>query len=164
MKKTSEAVVAIMVVAMLAGTCSTAYCATAAEIGRDGRFIAYDDGTVLDTKTKLMWAAKDNGYDINWANATSYCENYRAGGYTEWRMPTLDELEGLYDDALTYKSDCGFNVHLTQLIRLTCISAWAAGTNGSAAARFRFYDGTRYWYQQWSGEATRALPVRSSRK
>jgi hypothetical protein len=53
----------------------------AKEIKRDGRFIAYDDGTVLDTKTKLMWAARDNGSNINWANAKSYCENYRGGGY-----------------------------------------------------------------------------------
>jgi len=28
----------------------------AGEIGRDGRFIAYDNGTVLDTETGLMWA------------------------------------------------------------------------------------------------------------
>jgi hypothetical protein len=62
----------------------------ASEIGRDGRFIAYDNGTVLDTKTNLMWAAKDNGSDINWSNAKSYCENYRGGGYKDWRMPTQD--------------------------------------------------------------------------
>lgn len=30
------------------------------EIANDGRFIAYDNGTVLDTGTNLMWAAKDN--------------------------------------------------------------------------------------------------------
>lgn len=39
------------------------------EISRDGRFIAYDNVTVLDTRTNLMWAAKDNGGNINWANA-----------------------------------------------------------------------------------------------
>jgi hypothetical protein len=138
--------------------------AVAAEIARDGRFIAYDDGTVLDTKTKLMWAAKDNGIDINWVDAQSYCENYRGGSYTEWRLPTLDELEGLYDDKKTYKSDCGFNVHITELIRLTCITPWAAGTNGTAAARFRYYDGTRYWYPQWSSDFNRVLPVRSTGK
>ena len=64
------------------------------EISRDGRFIAYDNGTVLDTKTNLMWAAKDNGSDINWDNAISYCENYQGGGYTDWRMPARDELAG----------------------------------------------------------------------
>jgi hypothetical protein len=30
----------------------------------DNRFIAYDNGTVLDTETNLMWAANDNGSDI----------------------------------------------------------------------------------------------------
>jgi hypothetical protein len=57
--------------------------ATAKETARDGRFIAYDNGTVLDTKTSLMWAAKDNGTDINWQNAKTYCENYHGGGYSD---------------------------------------------------------------------------------
>ena len=34
------------------------------EIGRDGRFIAYDDGTVLDTKTNLMWAAQADASNV----------------------------------------------------------------------------------------------------
>jgi hypothetical protein len=71
------------------------------QTGRDGRFIAYDNGTVLDTSTNLMWAAKDNGSNINWADAES---NYRGGGYTDWRMPTQDELAGLYDGAVTGKN------------------------------------------------------------
>jgi hypothetical protein len=48
---------------------------TATEIKREGRFIAYSNWTVLDTHTDLMWAAKDNGYNINWSDAKSYCEN-----------------------------------------------------------------------------------------
>jgi hypothetical protein len=54
-------------------------------------------GVVLDTKTGLMWAAKDNGGNINWFGAKNYCDNYRGGGYTGWRMPTQDELAGLYE-------------------------------------------------------------------
>jgi hypothetical protein len=65
MKKALGTMVAIMVVAILIGTFITANYATAGEVRRDGRFIAYDNGTVLDTKTNLMWAAKDNGSDIN---------------------------------------------------------------------------------------------------
>jgi hypothetical protein len=44
-----------------------------------------------------MWAAKDNGSPISWPEAKKYCENYRGGGYMDWRMPTQDELAGLYD-------------------------------------------------------------------
>ena len=134
---------------------------TANEIRRDGRFIAYDNGTVLDTRTNLMWAARDNGSNINWATAKSYCGNYRGGGYTDWRMPTQEELEGLYDAAKTYKSDCGFDVHLTELIRLTCTVSWASDTRGSDAAYINFHDGERYWYQGSYNVDFRALPMRS---
>jgi hypothetical protein len=125
MKKPLGTMLSIMAVTILILTCITANSSTAGEKDRDGRFIAYDNGTVLDTKTSLMWAAKDNGSDINWIDANLYCDNYRGGGYTDWRTPTQDELAGLYDMAKTYKSDCGVTVHLTELIRLTC--SWGIG-------------------------------------
>ena len=81
--------------------------ADAEEIARDGRFIAYDNGTVLDTRANMMWASKDNESNINWANARSYCENYRGGGYSDWRMPTQDELAGLYNTGKSQKVECG---------------------------------------------------------
>jgi tetratricopeptide (TPR) repeat protein len=133
------------------------------EIKRDGRFIAYDNDTVLDTKTNLMWAAKDNGVDINWQSAKSYCENYRGGGYTDWRMPTLDELAGLYDKAKTYKSACGYDVHSTELIRLTCSMVWASETRGSQGAFFSFDNGNRSLYPHPGWNIGRALPVRSGK-
>jgi uncharacterized caspase-like protein/sRNA-binding protein len=134
------------------------------EIKRDSRFIAYDNGTVLDTRTNLMWAARDNGKHINWANAKSYCENYSGGGYSDWRMPTQDELAGLYDAASTYKSDCGYDLHLTKLIRLTCLWVFASETRDSQVADFGFDNGTRYWHPT-SNEYIlhRVLPVRSGK-
>jgi len=133
---------------------------------RDGRFIAYKNGTVVDTKTNLMWAAKDNGSDIDWQNAHSYCENYRGGDYTDWRLPKWNELAGLYDASKTYQSDCGSDVHLTELIHLTCRMYWASETRilgGDNMANVFMFDGTR------SGECLQdgcfgrqlALPVRS---
>ena len=61
------------------------------------RFQKKDDGTVTDSKTGLMWASKDNGIPISWHNALIYCQNYTESGYSDWRMPTLDELSGLYN-------------------------------------------------------------------
>jgi tetratricopeptide (TPR) repeat protein len=129
------------------------------------RFIAYNNGTVLDTRTNLMWAAKDNGENINWANAKSYCEKYRGGGYSDWRMPTLDELGGLYDAGKSYKSDCGYSdlsydVHLTELIRLTCTWAWTSETRGSDAETVGFLYGRHTLKNQRDTLAMRALPVR----
>ena len=134
---------------------------TAKVIRRDGRFIAYDNGAVLDTQINLMWAAKDNGSKINWHGAKKYCENYRGGGYTDWRMPTQGELAGLYDAAKTYETDCGKNAHLTELIRLTCIATWASETRDSAAYRFFFDTGTLSWLSKSAIDPRlRALPVR----
>jgi hypothetical protein len=111
-----------------------------------------------------MWAAKDNGSKIDWANAKSYCENYRGGGYSDWRMPTLDELAGLYDPSKTRTVNCGlFNfISITELIHLTCGWYWAAETSGSDAAYFGFTGGGRNWVPQ-SGYLRRALPVRSDK-
>jgi hypothetical protein len=138
--------------------------AFAGETDSDGRFIAYDNGTVLDTKTNLMWATKDNGSDVNWAKAKSYCEDYRGGGYADWRMPTLDELAGLDDKSKAYKSDCGgSDIHLTKLIRLTCGFVWASETRDSDAAGFSFSENVREWPMKILGDSSRALPVRSSK-
>ena len=154
-------VIAVMFVLMLALVVCTGL-AIAGEKAKGGRFIAYDNGTVLDTKTRLMWAAKDNGSGINWANTKSYCNSYRGGGYTDWRMPTQNELEGLNDEAKTYKSDCGLDVHLTELIHISCTMAWASETNGPEAAYFGFGGGGRGWGLQSHGGG-RALPVRSGK-
>ncbi len=129
----------------------------------NGRYIAYNNGTVLDTKTGLMWAAKDNGEDINWRDAKKYCESYRGGGYTDWRMPTLDELEGLYDENSTYTVSCysGYDVYLTELIKLSCWCPWASDTkSGSSAGVFNFNFGLRYWDLRSNSDVDRALPVR----
>ena len=136
---------------------------TANEIKRDGRFIAYDNGTVLDTRSNLMWAARDNGININWQNAKSYCENYRGDGYTDWRMPTQDELAGLYGAAKCYNTNCGHDAHLTELIRLTCTALWASEMRGSDAAVLGFRNDRRYWAPQSRDTGTRALPVRSGK-
>ena len=139
------------------------------------RFIAYNNGTVLDTRTNLMWAAEDNGSNINWADGKSYCENYRGGGYTDWRMPTTDELVGLYDKSIDAvsgcKVDCGGRVNLvTELIHLTCRDLWASETRvlgtekkGLRANKFNFGYGGSLLEPQGASKNYRVLPVRSNK-
>ncbi len=140
---------------------------TPSEIGRDGRFIAYDNGTVIDSRTNLMWAAKDNGANINWQDAKTYCQNYRGGGYTDWRMPTQEELAELFDEKIINNrppaDGCGGGYHLTNLIHLTCCCPWAAERRGSMAAYFGFSRGPREWLDQSYLSSIRVLPVRSAK-
>jgi hypothetical protein len=120
------------------------------------RFMDSKEGVVSDTKTNLMWAARDSGSDsyISWASAKSYCENYRGGGYSDWRMPTQDELAELYEsgahkDKIMLTGGWGW--------------VWASETRGSEAAYFNFIIGNRSWNHQSYDNGLRALPVRSGK-
>jgi tetratricopeptide (TPR) repeat protein len=130
------------------------------------RFVAYSNGTVLDTQTNLMWAATDNGENINWADAKNYCENYRGGGYKDWRMPTQNELAGLYDSNISYKAtQWNVSVHLTELIQLSSINILASGPRDSKSrsALYDFGHGGPCWVPDESYcVGYRALPVRSA--
>ena len=158
MKKRLGTTAVIMVAAILIGAFITAKSAAAGETGKDGRFIASDKGTVLDTSSNLMWAAKDNGSDIDWTNAKSYCRNYRGGGFTDWRMPTQAELAGLYDGSV--KGRNGYN--LTTLITLTACCPWTSEVLRSNVMRVDFTNGGRRFSPTSSGNG-RVLPVRSGK-
>ncbi len=130
-------------------------------IQRDGRFVAYDNGTVKDTKTGLMWASKDSQIAMNWQDAKSYCEDYRGGGYTGWRLPTQDELAGLYDRSKSYRPTKAREiVHLTKLIQLSNIVYWASNNRGPEAANFFFHVGHRNWFAKVNYDSHLVLPVR----
>lgn len=54
-------------------------------------------GYWTDPVTGLKWAGKDNGKAVNWQRAKKFCRDSRLAGYSDWRLPTTDELEGIYD-------------------------------------------------------------------
>lgn len=122
------------------------------EIEDVDRFVPYEDGTVLDARTGLMWASRDNGSDITWHDGKAYCENFRGGGYDDWRMPTLDELEGLYNAKNHHHL-----IHRTGWV-------WSSETDGSASAYFGFIYGKRYWHFPSYAHSLRALPVRAANR
>jgi len=140
----------------------------ASVMGRDGRFVAYSNGTVLDNDTGLMWASRDNGNPITWDEAKDYCSNYRGGGYTDWRMPTLNELSALYDPKITNatppNADCKGGCHLTDFIHLTCCPVWYWNGIDEVPGFFHFELGPKDWRDQsLAGNHPRALPVRRAK-
>ena len=45
----------------------------------------------VDSATSLIWSSR-NATGRNWFDAVSYCEELDEGGYTDWGLPTIDEL------------------------------------------------------------------------
>jgi hypothetical protein len=58
-----------------------------------GRFVDNGDGTVTDTKRRIMWQKEDNGKEVPFEAARDYCKNLRLGGHDDWRLPYLDERD-----------------------------------------------------------------------
>ncbi len=133
---------------------------TAVASGIDKRFSAPGDGTVLDSQTGLQWAQRDNGQNINWNNARSYCSNLSTSG-GGWRLPSMDELEGIYDATATLTTSCGgYTCRASPLFSLTGPIAWSNQSNGSSKAwGFGLGNGVRY-STTVSGGLHRALCVR----
>jgi len=54
-------------------------------------------GYWIDPSTGLMWLGKDNGKDVSWNKAMKYCRDLRLAGYSDWRLASMAELQGIYD-------------------------------------------------------------------
>lgn len=88
------------------------------------------DGGVLDSKTGLLWAADDNGGDIDWRDATQHCRS-RGGS---WRLPSRSELMSIYDSG---SQQCGGDkCKVDKAIHLTNSWFWSNEQNGSSEAWF----------------------------
>jgi len=150
------------------------------ETGKDGQFTAYQDGTVLDTKSNLMWAARDNGAALSWPGAKDYAAKARIGGYTDWRLPSSAELAVLFDKTKTRKSFCApavdalgasaDDVHVTtDLIHISCPRQWTAqetDAKAGSATVFDFHSGSnaaRPDTPEFIDTASRVLLVRAAK-
>lgn len=132
----------------------------------DPRFTANGDGTVTDKNTGLMWAAADNGKYVDWQNAKQHCESYRGGGYRGWRMPTRNELAGLYGSAFKgYELQCLYTgiVKVPDQVTLSCFYLWSSDEEGPNASITDLRDGKQYWIDKKGGyfRNFRVLPVRT---
>jgi hypothetical protein len=55
------------------------------------------DGTITDAATGLMWMQDDAGDGMNWKDALAYAEGKEFAGYSDWRLPSVKELQSIVD-------------------------------------------------------------------
>ena len=125
-------------------------------LSADNRFTVNGDGTVTDNKTGLMWAASDNGADIDFEDGDRYCKSFAAGGFSDWRLPDIEELEALYDPKA--KNTAGLGI--TEKISLSACCPWSSYDSTGVSSLLDFRTGKEIWSFKGDKELLRALPVR----
>jgi hypothetical protein len=79
--------------------------------------------TWTDPATGLMWTKKDNGSDVDWNQASVYCSKLQLAGYSDWRLPTIEELQGINDPSVSLEGAYDFgvmhNIHVKGNLQLT---------------------------------------------
>lgn len=114
----------------------------------------------VDPATGLTWAKKDNGSDATWSQADEYCRNLTLGARSGWRLPTIDELWGIF----VWSKAGQPGLHPKGGIRLSWPGVWSSteGNNSEEKWAFSFYNGSRGSSEIGPGHINRALCVRGS--
>ena len=147
-------------------TCCVVSVLTVALLGLPAvGYAGNSEGTLTDPTTGLTWARQDNGADIDWRQSTSYCADLHLGGYSSWRLPTIEEIAAIYD--VGEVSKCGqAECHIKAGITLSSDFAWSnnVGKTSSEAWGFDSINGERASLIRAVSISKRALCVRRSEK
>jgi hypothetical protein len=139
-------------------------------------------GYWIDPSTGLMWKARDSEKRMSWHSAVKYCRTLKDAGYSDWRLASIDELEGLVNlrayatehvgssDIMHWNGD----LHVNGGLLLTGDRHWSS-TQVSDPNRqvskshfwsFDFLEGRRMaGFEDWAeGDTMRALCERDARQ
>ncbi|MBT7179424.1 MAG: DUF1566 domain-containing protein [Nitrospina sp.] len=106
-------------------------------MSQQNRFQDNSSGVITDTKYNKYWLPKDSWGDLGqWRNfneAKSYTQlmnQVYAGGFSDWRLPTLEEAKSLYDQALGQRDWDDEAVFIDALFVTKCANfMWTSETN-----------------------------------
>lgn len=75
--------------------------------GMAGDYTDNNDGTITDNETGLMWMKStmdvnedgkiDYSDELTWQKALENCETLKYAGYSDWRLPSIEELRSIVD-------------------------------------------------------------------
>jgi len=110
----------------------------------------------------LIWTRRDNGQDVNQFEARSYCETCRLGGFEDWRMPTIEELRGLYDPGnVVQVKNIAFDAYIASPFEVSFPCCISSTMHGSSALYFCFNNGQEGWGPPMERSGGRVRCVRS---
>jgi len=65
-------------------------------------FTNIGNGTINHGSTNLMWQQEDDYVARSWEDSLVYCDGLSLGGYSDWRLPNIKELQTIIDYNLSY--------------------------------------------------------------
>jgi hypothetical protein len=91
-------------------------------------FVDNGDGTVTDRATGLMWQKDGSSEGMMWANVKNYITKLnrdRFAGYSDWRLPTVEEIASLMQSSRSKE-----NLYIDTVFSQKQDYCWAADTFG----------------------------------
>ena len=117
-------------------------------IGQDKSYVKNENGTVTDNMLHLIWQNNYNdnkGYanngsipNLNHQKAIEYCNAIDLAGYTNWRLPTMTELQTLVDYSKAYPGPVIDDIFVTTTT-ISDFGVYWTGTNYAS-------DTTQAWF------------------
>lgn len=130
-------------------------------LSQDKTTVSNRDGQAhgwTDPRTKLTWMPWDNNEDVTWTDAKKYCRDLDFDGRKDWRLPSIEELDGIYDGNAS-GGLAGPIERSSDWLWSATHSSWG-GNWGSAAWMFSFVRGGRMEHGVLTFRNYRALCVR----
>ena len=143
-------------------------------VGQDGNYVKgqtrgyIDNGnnTITDNSTGLMWSKCSEGQSgstcatgsattATWPNAITACEASTLAGYTDWRLPNVNELQTLADYGRFSPS-----INITYFPNTASNYYWSASTyvvSPSSAWVVYFGNGVVYYNSKTNGNYVRCV-------
>jgi len=108
-----------------------------AVLARSNRFKDNGNGTITDTTTGLMWE-KEPSQEIGrtWQNAMDYAKDLQLRGYSNWRLPSIDEFKKLlaghlYEDVQSGEEPPYIWLQCNGFVKILPCWFWSSSENDS---------------------------------
>ena len=120
----------------------------------------------IDPATQLLWTIEDNGSDISRDAAANYCKALKLSTYSDWRLPTIQELQTIYSTSGKFSMNYYGHrdvIHIKGSLSPTGDS-WSSthGDRPSSGFVFNFLEGKQEGSDASTGKLHRALCVRGT--
>ncbi len=80
------------------------------EMTGKNRFVSYSE-IIVDLVTGLYWLKDAGSHRMTWDQAVAYVQKLKTGGYSDWRLPSMEEFESL----IAFSKSKGFNYLLNKV-------------------------------------------------